>query len=62
MISIMTSWNNYIMKKYGVSIRIAIFNSYYNGYLKGFTLASREREEKLNQLMDKISEKDWVEC
>jgi len=58
----MIPWNNRIMKKYGVSIRIAIFRSYYNGYLRAMSISNREREEKLQRIMDEIPDDKWVEC
>ena len=55
------NWNNYVMKKYGGSIREEIFRAYERSFAKA-TIISKIQDVMLQKLMDDIPEKKWVEA
>jgi hypothetical protein len=51
-------WNNYIMQKYGASIRNLIFEAYYNSFVKAIILA--KKETSLDKLVKELPEDKWI--
>ena len=57
----MTDWNNYIMRKYGKSIRAKVYEAYERSFAKA-TIISRVNDHLLTEAMKAIPEKSWKEA